>query len=601
MDNALKNISPINDRIRMSVKVTDENGQTSYSTKSYALPPFPYFLGKQGGVFKKIKNPNGDHVFMIYENTVFPTRRLIDDETKEESIELLVELPVDGKKLIRCPSADLLNKKKFSCFVASHGILLHPSSVSPFIEYIIDYVRFLQKKMPAEAEFSQFGWRDLDTKNARFVFSDKVFSADGKERESTLCSSLQHLKDSLAKKGDLGAWKKSFSVYENIENSMPFQFTLMLAFAAPLIALTPHNGLIYNMVGESGCGKSTALALMSSVWGKPTNKHLRAVDNDIPINNTLGALQSIPVTFDEMTTISSEKLVELSYNVTEGRGKNRASIGGETRVNNTKWKTLICGNSNISMYEKLGMARNGNNAHAYRIFEISATKSNPAYREIIDEASHTSEFNYGIAGRIYIKHVLENITKIEKELLKKINFLSKTLQTSERFWYTILGCVDVGSTISKALGLHNYDVENIIGFGIHQMGLARDATAISDGDSASILSDYLSSNVDKTIYTINGIYNNHNENNYQNGITVRMEIVDNIPSICYISTNSVRDFCKKNNINFSWLSKNLLSKNIITSSCAVVCLGRNTPYHTASVKAWEIDLKRHDLLLHDIV
>jgi uncharacterized protein (DUF927 family) len=144
---------------------------------------------------------------------------------------------------------------------------------------------------------------------------------------------------------------------------------------------------MYNIVGDSAAGKSTALQVMTSVWGKPNPNQLRTEDTDNAIFNFIGYLSNIPIAFDEVTKMDGDRLSTFVLAFTGGRGKMRATRDGQNRANDIYWDTIICSTSNVSLYDKLANARRGYTAEAMRVFELHVDKSQEANKAKIDEAT----------------------------------------------------------------------------------------------------------------------------------------------------------------------------------------------------------------------
>ena len=422
---------------------------------------------------------------------------------------------------------------------------------------------------------------------------DFQINNEGTISPATTANYLHQYRKSLSVKGTLEDWKTAFNVYKDMGSaSLPLQFGLMMSFAAPLFALTGFHGLLYNLLGDSGSGKSTALRLMTSVWGAPNEKLLKVQDSEITMLNTVGYLQSIPISFDEITTIDADKLAALVYSISEGRGKNRADRSGNTRVNTTQWKTLVVGTSNASLYEKLGMTRTGNNAHAYRILEINVSPASTENRPAIELAVALSENNYGIAGRIFITYVLKNLDAVKKQIAMATKTFTEefNMPTAERYWFTLFACIAVGGHIAKQLELHDYNLQHLLAWGIEQLHTVRKIVHTVEGDAFSMLAHFLQTNIRSTLIMADhkpdfmnidagGVFN----------LLIRLEYENKLPVLGWISVPAIRTFCKMQGIEYGWLYKRLLDGKLILAQEAKK-LGEGTHMLTGSTQAWKIDL-----------
>jgi Domain of unknown function (DUF927) len=575
----------------------------SVITKEVELinPPKPYFRGKEGGIYINGEDEEGStKTKRIYEYDIYPIARLEDEETGDQMLEIRVQLPIEGLRTIRIPTSCMVEPSAFAAQLAAKGVIVHKAEAPKLVGYLIEYAKAIQRQRGVQEEFTRFGWRGLDTSTPRFVMADCVMDHTGVIHPASLAARLQQFKPVMSTRGSLEQWKKGFSVYESM-GADAFRYTLMLAFAAPLFALTPFHGLIFNLKGESGSGKSTALEIMTSVWGKPNAKTILTRDTQTTLPNKMGYLQSIPVTSDELTTINSDQLADLAYCISEGRGKDRADRSGNIRTNLVSWNTLLVGCSNNSLYEKLGMSRQGNNAHAYRIFEVHVPKAREQDKMIVDAASHILSMNYGHAGRVYIKRVITNLN----EMYARVGHECQTIptkyhmKTAERYWGVKLACIKVGGDVAKELGLHNYDVDKAIGWAVSNFTQVRDTVEKVEGDPISIMSDFMQINLRSTIHAVDGKVNTlgTNQMSPNSELHIRLEKSEGVYTKGYISQPAFKRYCNSNKVEYSWLVKRLTDAQLVTNPNYDKRLGDGIVTMLSPImRCLEIDLRHPSIL-----
>jgi hypothetical protein len=580
-------------------EVYTDNGEVLKESTTLPSPPFPYFRGKEnGGIYRTIEDGyGGTTAKKIYEYDIFPTRRLKDEETGSELLEISLTLPRDGQQYIKIPSALLADPRKMATALAEKGVIVQHNEVNNLAHYIIEYAKVIQKQEKAQEEFARFGWRDFDTDNPRFVLGEHVIDKEGKIRRANLATHLQQYSKAISVAGDFNEWKKAFNVFANIEGSEPQIFGLLLSLATPLLQFTPLKGMIYNLQGPSGIGKSAVLKLLTSVWGKPNESHIQVHDNRIPMFNTLGYFQSIPVSFDESTQIASDTLADTAYSISEGRGKHRADKTGNTRVNTTHWRTIVCSTSNVSLYEKLGMSRSGNNAHAYRIFEANVGPALEQNRPLIDGALTIIENNYGHACRIFMAYVMQNMKAIKKTIAETTAHFAKqyNMPTAERYFYTIFAIVTVAGAIAKKLGISEYDVTKVVAWAINYIESVRRAVQSVTGDAVSVFSHFLQAHIRSTLTVKEGKNNLLGMDTQLFSLAVRLEYNrDNAPWRGYVSIQAVKQFAKANQIEYAWLVKGLQDVGLIVGF-ADKKMGEGTALMLGTTKCWEIDLQHKSM------
>lgn len=531
------------------------------------LPPPPYFRGESGGIYVRVMGSDDgpSKPKKIYDYDIFPTRRFRDEETGGEAIELCVRMPRDGQRLLRIPTGMLLDDRRFAVSLADRGVIATAKNMKLLCDYLISYTQLLQKNESVQEEFARFGWRDI-MDDPKFVVAGEYFTKAGDTLRANIGASLRTVADAASCRGDIAEWVKGFGVYQNMPNAEPYVLAGMLGFASPLMPLLDQPGLIYNMLGPSGTGKSTSLEIVTSIWGKPNSQHAQVHDNRIPVLNTLGAFQNIPMAFDEVTTMEASELAEIAYAVSQGRGKNRADRAGRTRSNQVTWNTFVISTSNYSLYDKLAGVTVGNNAHAYRIFEVQCPPAHKGYQGKINEARQIIKAHYGQAGRVFIKYVITHMDLVRKTLIDVYNHIlvKYEMHTAERFYAALLACVSVGGAIAKKLNLHNYDLNRIVAWAARQLRAVRESVQNVEGDAMSVLADFFQSNIRSTLRIVDGKPAlTGMGDGVGNELKIRVEFVKNVAESAYISIPSLRKFCVINRVEYSWLVAKLKDSGVL--------------------------------------
>jgi hypothetical protein len=509
------------------------NGHTSNFVIE-ALPiPSPYFRGKSGGIYMNLDggglhNDQDDQnsVKKIYEYDILPLARLQNEDTGEEEIEVVLSLPKDGQKIIRVPVEYTIDPRQFAKYLAARGVLLRQHEILPLINYMIDYVKVIQKTSQARGIYTRFGWRHAQSPEPMFVLGDGIIKADGTFVPGSTAEWLRELKEFASATGDIAKWREAFEI--NLKYSLPaYQYTMMLGFASPLFALTPYNGMMFNLLGGGGIGKSTALKFMTSIWGKPAFTHILQKDNSIPVFNKIGYLNSLPVAYDEITNLPADSTAELAYSITEGRGKERADRGGNTKINSVKWSTILVSCSNLSLYEKIGLAKKGNVAPAYRIFETTVNQEiKKENRLIIENALRVLDHNYGVAGRLFMQYVVAHSQEVSARLVQEEERISKEfeLRNVERFWGGMFATVSVSMDICHELGIHSFDKNTILQWAFNELTNTRANLKESQGNALNMLSDFLNNRLHATLFIIDGRITAHGNTNVPNReLHIRLE------------------------------------------------------------------------------
>lgn len=585
--------------------VQTEDGTKIQQQITIPLPPKPYFRGEDGGVYLRVKKQNDDgswdeQIQKIYDYDVYPTKRYRTEHIENELMEVHLWLPRDGLRKFKLPSGLLADNKALNKFLSEKGVVAEYGSGPKLAHFLVDYVRHLQITRAAEVEFSRFGWRETFTAEPKFVLSDGYMTKDGTLNPATYADFLGgKAAAAVSTQGSLQQWKKGFGVYKGIPDSEAYILAALLGFAAPLMVLTEYKGVLYNIVGHSGGGKSTALRVMTSVWGEPEPNHILPKDTEIAAFNHIGYLNNIPVSFDELTKMDGDKLSDFCLNFTSGRGKMRAGRDGQNKTNETHWDTIVCSTSNTSLYDKLAANRRGYNAEAMRIFELPVHEADIAYAPQVTEAMRILRENYGIAGREYIKYIMPRMQQIRGLLDKAIATVNARgkLRNEERFWGALIACVLVGGKIAKdVLKLHDYDVDHLVSWALGSSSSVRETVATSISDPVSTLAEFFNSNLDSILRMKDGRPSLSGMQNNLRSVKARIEYVDDEPRVAYVSIAAIGEYCKHKNIDRAWLRTELLSAGIITQDSHQKRLTSGTELPNVSLKTWQIDMRHPKLI-----
>jgi hypothetical protein len=577
---------------------TDIHGDAVVASVEAVPMPKPYFRGKDGGIYMHLDGGAIDGndtdpmtVRKIYEYDLYPVSRLQNEDTGEEEIEVHLHLPKDGKKVIRVPNQVVIEPKAFAGYLTARGVLIKPHEVQPLVGYMVDYTRIIQKASSAQGVYNRFGWRHPQEHNAEFVLGDGMINAEGDFKPCMTATWLQDQKDFASSKGDLKTWCKAFDVIR-MHSPTAYQFVGCLGFAAPLFALTPYHGLMFNLLGKGGIGKSTALKIMSSVWGKPTFTHILKKDNSIPFFNKIGYLNSIPVAYDEITMLPPDQTADIAYGVTEGRGKERAGRDGQTKFNFVKWSTIVVTCSNLSLYEKIGASKQGNAAPAYRIFETKVDGVEQRNQIKIETAIRTLMDNYGIAGRTYMQYVVKNRkTIIERLIAEEVEITEHfKLRTAERYWGGMFATLAVGADICNHLGLHLLKKADMLQWAYEELDKARYSLNDSQGNAVNILSDFINTNLHATIFmSEKGINAYGLQNSPQRELHIRLEKFGGKFSEGFISQSAFKRYCADNKIEYQWVVNDLLDMRAIKKGTRSFRLGAGTQFSGGPVSVVSLD------------
>ena len=537
-----------------TVEIESEEG----IVETHQIPefPFPFFRGKNGGVYRR-GDDEEDDVIQVYEHDLYVLKRLIDPDAGEVVL-IKLHLPRDGIKEFVVPLTAITVKEELRKTLAHYGVVLFSKQLDQMYIYMVTFIKNMQVERKADIMRTQFGWADNDSK---FIIGEREITKDG-IFYSPPSIATRGIVEHLHPKGTLDKWKEVFNLY-NRPGLEPHAFAALTAFGSPLLKFTGMSGAIINLIHEkSGSGKSTALFMCNSVYGHPVKLASQWKDTPQSKMHRLGVMNNLSNTIDEITNTSPAEFSDLAYGISQGRGKDKMKAQtNEMRINNTSWNNMTLASANASFYQKLGALKNSPDGESMRLIEYKIEPNN-----ILDVAFAKQMFdgqlreNYGHAGEIYAQWLVNNLEEA-KSLIKLIQArIDKEVQFTarERFWSAVCACNIAGGLIAKSLGLHDYGMKAVYKWLVKMLGEMREDVKPPIDVPFTILGDYCNAHVAHTL-VVNGEVDSRSGLNSAPILEPRQELLiryepDN--KRLYMVAKPFKDYCVKYQINH----KELLAK-----------------------------------------
>ncbi len=257
------------------------------------------------------------------------------------------------------------------------------------------------------------GWHPVENGGWVYVLADgATFGED--RHDVILRPDLRRFGPETAENGSLDDWKKQVARY-GIGNSR-LGFFLSAAFAGPLLAIgaEPSGGI--HLVGKSRSGKSSALFMAGSVWGRSDAKvrTWRATSNGL--EGVAKASSDGCLFLDEIGQADGKDAGDAIYMLANGQGKMRATTTGAARET-FSWTLLYLSSGEITLDGKMA---EGNRTAAtglqirlvnldadvgagMGVFQNLHDKATPA--ELADHLRTASRSYHGVAARAYLREL----------------------------------------------------------------------------------------------------------------------------------------------------------------------------------------------------
>lgn len=558
--------------------------------------PFPYFRGKNGGVYKRgISNPDNEEEsedVLVYENDLYVVKRLIDPELGE-MVWMKLHLPKDGIREFSVPLTSVLAKDKLREVIAAKGVAALSKQMDGIMAYITRWVKELQNMDNAEKSRAQFGWTGENT----FVIGDREIKT-GEVIYSPPSSATINLVPAYGKKGTLENWKRVANWYAR-PGMEARAFNLFAGFGTPLLRFTNLKGVQIHLTDDgSGTGKTTIEMMINSIFGHPDQTMLLEQDTFKSKMHRMGTIQNLPACIDEITNMPNEEVSNLAYIGTQGRGRNRMmSQSNSERLNNTTWALILWTSGNRSVHDVLYSMKTFPEGELMRVVEINIPRDNTMSKEETDELYSMMFENYGVAGETYLQYVVahrEAIIELIKDTQTRFD-ADAGLTQRERFYSALAAVALVGGLIAKKCGLHDIDTGPVYKWAVNYFAQASRSVKPNAANPLDQLGIFLNEHSQNLLVINSEVDSRTHIEQAPIQLPYRELITRYEPDtkLLFITTKHFRDWCTKSQASYKTIADSL-EKDGIAQAGIKKRLARGTKLNTPAVNTLVIDTKKID-------
>ena len=374
--------------------------------------------------------------------------------------------------------------------------------------FMREYMEQLKKQRPPINSATHMGW--TDDKMNKFVLGDTLFAkeSDGTISENTapLSGTMpRHFVDACVEKGTLDSWTAGTELLEDYKMTT-LKIGLVLSLAAPLMKIIGIDGCIFNLYGKSGAGKSLSQHVAMSMWGNPKSLYSTARDTNNAMFSQMALLGNILYSVDEAGMIPPKTMGDLAYSVSQGSERNRLDRNSQLREVK-RFSTLVQLSANKPMSALLTSSGDEADGQLYRLIDIHVDPHPKFAANALEGPEIYSLFlnNYGVAGRAYIKRLIElgpdnlriMFNDVKKGFEAKYNFEFKG---PERVWMAGIMAGELGSTVASDMALIKCSMRDAIEKIISQIPALRNNIQenVEMSTPMSVVSRYLNEISDST-------------------------------------------------------------------------------------------------------
>ncbi|MFZ9393361.1 MAG: DUF927 domain-containing protein [Ilumatobacteraceae bacterium] len=141
-----------------------------------------------------------------------------------------------------------------------------------------------------------------------------------------------------------GSWEGWLEAMETMRPFTPMWLALYASCAAPMLEIIGSPSFVVDFNGETSSGKTTAMRVAASVWGRPADNMPTAMyswdSTKVFIERLCGFLCHLPVILDETKRAKDPKIVrDVVYDFANGQGRGRGAPDGTRQT--ASWRSVM--------------------------------------------------------------------------------------------------------------------------------------------------------------------------------------------------------------------------------------------------------------------
>lgn len=368
--------------------------------------------------------------------------------------------------------------------------------------YLMDYLTMVQKAAPTGLDYVAFGWQP----DGSFLCGERVLGSPTGHTDRRLRGPASSYADVIKPHGSRDLWVQAMDML-NEPGTQTIRSALLVACAGILGPAAGNASMVLSIYStETTTGKSLALIAANSLIGAPKKLFLNKNDTANALFKVRGVLNNLPCTIDELTSADENDVVNLAYDLSQGREKLAMTRDREIRTP-VLWDGPTLITTNISLHQKFELVQANNDPLKARTMELhhhdrtfiqtDASGSSNGYRffDLLAE-------NNGWAFPELVEAVLamggprEVWTKGEAAFMRKFGFM---FEPQERYYRTSIIAGWVMGKLGQRLGLFTFDIDATTQHLIDHVETFRQGTLDNRQDVFDIIGQFLQEHNDQMI------------------------------------------------------------------------------------------------------
>lgn len=330
---------------------------------------------------------------------VFITKRFV--ASNHESFLEAAWLEKEQWKYLKAPRSQFFNANKIMD-LADRNFPVGTSNAKPLAQYLQAFEASYIDQLPQQKISFQMGWHEDEDV---FLLGKECISSDSTNIEFEAADGGEaSIANGLKSKGEYTKWLDII----NVVSKYPFpMIALYAALSTPLIKILDVPSFGVDFSGKTSKGKTTILRISASIYGQPDealpSSMTRTWDStNVGLERICELLSDLPMILDDTKRANPKAVGSKIYMITHGQGRNRGSKSGLRGTQS--WHTTL-----ISSGEAAAITYTNDAGARARLLTFRGSPfGDTANHELVNEVNSVIKNNYGHAGKIWIKWLIDN-------------------------------------------------------------------------------------------------------------------------------------------------------------------------------------------------
>jgi uncharacterized protein (DUF927 family) len=387
----------------------EEQGKGTRVLKVMPLAPVPIgtiipkgWMINENGLFQRRYNKDGEELepkIVTYEPIVIVG---IFDNLTDESEGLIVSWHNGREWKEIAHSRDIFMASNKIIDLSGFGFPVNSNNTKVLIQYLTDFYACNRTNLPFKSYSEQLGWI-----NEGFLLGNQYLSnVEKKILFHPADVGEKQIAEGFQAKGDIETW---LDITDRIKEFPSVINGVYASLGSVISKILKVDSFIWEWSGDTSKGKTIALKMAASVWGKPTTEQGGIIKkwNVTPVNieRTASLLNNLPLFLDDTKDLARTNAVaNLIYNLASGQGKGRGSTKGSQKTRYWNNITISTGEQKITTFTKDG----GTAARVLPITGLPFGRADTETAQLVESIELDIQECYGVAGEVWIRYIQDN-------------------------------------------------------------------------------------------------------------------------------------------------------------------------------------------------